>query len=150
MELYYCVVKTKVLISFTFTAKLISAFVFACAKCWFSYGVAQMFLLIKLPYFLSMLEFVYLDHCLTIHTEASPTKLVFINQGHFSYAINIFIYFCQDLIVYQIFSNHKFIWHQRTTQAHSTVPTCAHYNLHSFLHQNKRMKLAVTNIKVSS
>ena len=35
------VAKTKVLISFAVTAKLIFAFVFAYADCWFSHGVAQ-------------------------------------------------------------------------------------------------------------
>ena len=34
------VVKTKGLISFTVTAKLICAFVFAYAECWFSHEVA--------------------------------------------------------------------------------------------------------------
>ena len=37
-----CVVKTKALISFAVTVKLICAFVFAYADCWFSHGVAQM------------------------------------------------------------------------------------------------------------
>ena len=36
------VVKTKALISFAVTAKLICAFVFASANCWFSYAKAQM------------------------------------------------------------------------------------------------------------
>ena len=36
------VVKTKVLISFTVTVKLICAFVFTYAKCWFSHDMAQM------------------------------------------------------------------------------------------------------------
>ena len=36
------VAKTRVLISFTVTAKLICAFVFAYADCWFSHAVAQM------------------------------------------------------------------------------------------------------------
>ena len=35
------VAKTKALISFAVTAKLICAFVFAYADCWFSYGAAQ-------------------------------------------------------------------------------------------------------------
>ena len=39
-----CVAKTKALISFVVTAKLICAFVFAYADCWFSHEVAQMFL----------------------------------------------------------------------------------------------------------
>ena len=42
-ELYYPVAKTKALISFAVTAKLICAFVFAYADCWFSHGAAQMF-----------------------------------------------------------------------------------------------------------
>ena len=37
------VVKTKALISFPVTAKLICVFVFTCADCWFSHGVAQMY-----------------------------------------------------------------------------------------------------------
>ena len=37
------VVKTKALISFAVTAKLICTFVFACADCWFSYAAAQFF-----------------------------------------------------------------------------------------------------------
>ena len=37
------VAKTKALISFAVTAKLICAFVFAYADCWFSHGAAQMF-----------------------------------------------------------------------------------------------------------
>ena len=36
------VAKTKVLISVTVTTKLVCAFVFAQAFCWFSYAVAQM------------------------------------------------------------------------------------------------------------
>ena len=36
------VAKTKVLISFVFTEKLIWVFVFTYAKCWFSYDAAQM------------------------------------------------------------------------------------------------------------
>ena len=36
------VVKTKALISFAVTAKLICVFVFAYADCWFSHGVAHM------------------------------------------------------------------------------------------------------------
>ena len=36
-----CVVKTKALISFAVTAKLICIFVFASAKCWFSHDVTQ-------------------------------------------------------------------------------------------------------------
>ena len=35
------VAKTKALISFAVTAKLICVFVFACAKRWFSHDVAQ-------------------------------------------------------------------------------------------------------------
>ena len=35
------VVKTKALISFAATAKLICVFVFAYAKCWFSHDAAQ-------------------------------------------------------------------------------------------------------------
>ena len=36
------VAKTKALISFAVTAKLISAFVFAYVECWFSYAAAQL------------------------------------------------------------------------------------------------------------
>ena len=36
------VAKTKALISFTVSAKLICAFVFAYADCWFSHAVAQL------------------------------------------------------------------------------------------------------------
>ena len=36
-----CVAKTKAMISFAVTAKLICAFVFAYANCWFSHAVAQ-------------------------------------------------------------------------------------------------------------
>ena len=36
------VTKTKALISIAVTAKLICAFVFAYAKCWFSHGAAQL------------------------------------------------------------------------------------------------------------
>ena len=36
------VAKTKALISFTVTAKLICVFVFAYADCWFSHAAAQM------------------------------------------------------------------------------------------------------------
>ena len=36
------VAKTKALISFAVTVKLICAFVFAYADCWFSHGAAQM------------------------------------------------------------------------------------------------------------
>ena len=39
------VAKTKALISFAVTAKLICVFVFAYAKCWFSHDAAQMFCL---------------------------------------------------------------------------------------------------------
>ena len=51
------VAKTKVLISFTVTAKLICVFVFAYADCWFSHEAAHFcvvkydsFLLLGLPY----------------------------------------------------------------------------------------------------
>ena len=37
------VAKTKALISFAATARLICVFVFAYAKCWFSHDVAQLF-----------------------------------------------------------------------------------------------------------
>ena len=37
-----CVAKTKALISFAVTAKLICAFVFANAECWFSHAAAQL------------------------------------------------------------------------------------------------------------
>ena len=37
-----CVAKTKALISFAVTAKLICAFVFAYAKCWFPHDTAQL------------------------------------------------------------------------------------------------------------
>ena len=37
------VAKTKALISFAVTAKLICVFVFAYAKCWFSHDAAHMF-----------------------------------------------------------------------------------------------------------
>ena len=40
--LYIQVAKTKALISFAVTAKLICVFVLAYAKCWFSHGAAQM------------------------------------------------------------------------------------------------------------
>ena len=40
-ELYYPSTKTKALISFPVTAKLICVFVFAYADCWFSHGAAQ-------------------------------------------------------------------------------------------------------------
>ena len=43
-EFYYCVAKTKALISFSVTAKLICAFVFAYADCWFSHAAAQLIL----------------------------------------------------------------------------------------------------------
>ena len=41
--LCYNVAKTKALISFAVTAKLICVFVFAYAKCWFSHDGAQMY-----------------------------------------------------------------------------------------------------------
>ena len=41
-ELYYNLAKTKALISFAFTAKLICAFVFSYANCWFSHAKAHM------------------------------------------------------------------------------------------------------------
>ena len=42
-ELYYpCSEKTKTLISFAVTAKLICAFIFAYANCWFSHSAAQL------------------------------------------------------------------------------------------------------------
>ena len=42
------VAKTKVLISFAVTAKLICIFVFAYADCWFSYEAAQTILILSL------------------------------------------------------------------------------------------------------
>ena len=42
------VAKTKVLISFAVTAKLICTFVFAYADCWFSHGEAQIVTIIDL------------------------------------------------------------------------------------------------------
>ena len=41
-ELYYRVAKTKALISFAVTAKLICSFGFAYADCWFSHGEAHL------------------------------------------------------------------------------------------------------------
>ena len=41
------VAKTKALISFAVTAKLICVFVFAYADCWFSHEAAQMFVCIE-------------------------------------------------------------------------------------------------------
>ena len=41
MDWTFYVAKTKALISFAVTAKLISVFVFAYAKCWFSHDPAQ-------------------------------------------------------------------------------------------------------------
>ena len=38
-----CVEKAKALISFAVTAKLICAFVFAYADCWFSHAAAHLF-----------------------------------------------------------------------------------------------------------
>ena len=43
------VAKTKALVSFAVTAKLICVFVFAYAKCWFSHDAAQMVFLIDFP-----------------------------------------------------------------------------------------------------
>ena len=43
--------KTKALISFTVTAKLICAFVFAYADCWFSAAMAQLSFYLKEIYF---------------------------------------------------------------------------------------------------
>ena len=43
------VAKTKTLISFAVTAKLIWSFVFAYADCWFSDVVAQMVTQLKIP-----------------------------------------------------------------------------------------------------
>ena len=40
------VAKTKALISFTVTAKLVCAFVFTNAKCWFSHDIFSLFLFI--------------------------------------------------------------------------------------------------------
>ena len=40
-DLNICVAKTKALISFTVTVKLVCAFVFACANCWFSHAAAK-------------------------------------------------------------------------------------------------------------
>ena len=42
-ELYYTHSEIKALISFTVTAKLICAFVFAYANCWFSHAAADIF-----------------------------------------------------------------------------------------------------------
>ena len=43
------VAKTKALISFTVTAKLICVFVFAYAKCWFSHDAAHMNFVARKP-----------------------------------------------------------------------------------------------------
>ena len=43
MDCTLCVAKTKALISFAVTAKLICIFVFAYAKDWFSYDAAHIF-----------------------------------------------------------------------------------------------------------
>ena len=49
--------KTKALVSFAVTAKLICAFVFALADCWFSHEVAQiMCFLVNLTFMVSRLE----------------------------------------------------------------------------------------------
>ena len=48
------VAKTKALISFTVTAKLICASVFACAECWFSHNMAQT---LNLHFILDILQY---------------------------------------------------------------------------------------------
>ena len=45
-RLYYLVAKTKALISFAVTAKLICAFVFAYAQCWFYHAAAHLKILL--------------------------------------------------------------------------------------------------------
>ena len=49
------VAKTKALISFAGTAKLIWAFVFAYAKCWFSHDAAHLIMVISLKFQLGCL-----------------------------------------------------------------------------------------------
>ena len=48
MDCTICVAKTKTLISFAVTAKLICAFVFVYAKRWFSHDAAQLILTFEL------------------------------------------------------------------------------------------------------
>ena len=47
--MYYRVAKTKALISYAITAKLICAFVFAYADCWFSLSAALTLFCLKVP-----------------------------------------------------------------------------------------------------
>ena len=64
-----CVAKTKALISFAVTAKLICGFVFACADCWFSHAVAQMITV----YCVFELKYLWL-HCFTFDTHKLAPK----------------------------------------------------------------------------
>ena len=56
MDCTFYLAKTKALISFAVTAKLICVFVLPYAKCWFSHDVAQ---IVKLP---ESMEFSGLNH----------------------------------------------------------------------------------------
>ena len=77
------VAKTKALISFAVTAKLICAFVFAYVDCWFSHAVAHLFVLgfnVPLNNFLkscrdgtdSMYLLAFLDFILPVLLRTSP------------------------------------------------------------------------------
>ena len=57
--------KTKALISFAVTAKLICAFVFAYSDCWFSHASAQMIFLrkVKLTDYILIFNFILSDSC---------------------------------------------------------------------------------------
>ena len=53
-----CVAKTKALISFAVTAKLICIFVFAYANCWFSHAKAHIYL----PLISNSVSFCFFNH----------------------------------------------------------------------------------------
>ena len=72
----YCtipVAKTKALISFAFTAKLICVFVFAYADCWFSHAAAQLSII-----YIYIAQCVYSVHMFLVSRNKSSTELMLI------------------------------------------------------------------------
>ena len=88
------VVKTKALISFAVTAKLICAFVFAYADCWFSHGAAQ---ITMLPHQVSSIN---CKRRCTRLTSGKHVHVMYTLEPHFYIAklgyagVNLFSYFC--------------------------------------------------------
>ena len=73
------VAKTKALISFAVTAKLICAFVFAYADCWFSHAAAHIYCGNTDIYSPTKNQFINVNHAIIQHDDAVISTLIMKN-----------------------------------------------------------------------